>query len=245
MKILSIGNSYSANATHYLYDVAKANGVTLKVVNLYIGGCSLARHYQNIHNDAEAYALQFNGKDTGFMVSVREALQSDEWDFVTMQQQSLQSTDYRTFQPYLSELCDYVDFHAPKAKKALHQTWEYENTEQTMKKFGQISPEDMFAKIKAAYALAAKEMDISYIVPSGQAFENLRRLGVPRFHSDPIHADAGIGQYTLSLTWLAYLTGADIANNDFSELQIPITEQERAIAIRAAQDAARGIVSNK
>lgn len=48
MKILSIGNSFSQDAQRYLHRLAKHEGVQLKTVNLYIGGCSLQRHYENI-----------------------------------------------------------------------------------------------------------------------------------------------------------------------------------------------------
>ena len=43
MKLLSIGNSFSQDAHNKLHALAKANGVTLETVNLYIGGCSLER----------------------------------------------------------------------------------------------------------------------------------------------------------------------------------------------------------
>lgn len=44
IKILAIGNSFSQDATQFIHDIAKADGVDTKVVNLYIGGCSLQRH---------------------------------------------------------------------------------------------------------------------------------------------------------------------------------------------------------
>ncbi len=48
MKILSIGNSFSQDAHRYLYEIAKKDGVDVKPVNLYIGGCSLRTHYINM-----------------------------------------------------------------------------------------------------------------------------------------------------------------------------------------------------
>ncbi len=44
MNILAIGNSFSQDATRYLYDIALSDNVNIKVVNLYIGGCSLELH---------------------------------------------------------------------------------------------------------------------------------------------------------------------------------------------------------
>ena len=48
MKILSIGNSFSQDAQRYLHRLAKNEGVDMKTVNLYIGGCPLRSHYLNI-----------------------------------------------------------------------------------------------------------------------------------------------------------------------------------------------------
>ena len=76
MQILAIGNSFSSDATRYLHGIARAGGVPLQVTNLYIGGCSLERHFRNMHSDARAYDLQCNGHSTGFSVSLSEALLS-------------------------------------------------------------------------------------------------------------------------------------------------------------------------
>ena len=236
MKILSIGNSYSEDATRYLSGVAHHAGVPFKTVNLMIGGCTLARHYKNIHNDAREYGLQFNGVPTGFQVSVREALQSDEWDIVTIQQQSSNSMRAETFRPYIGELCSYIRYHAPKAKLALHQTWGYRDAVKTAE-FGAASPEEMFSQVKASYEEIRAEMEIPYLVPSGQAFDLLHRWNAPCFYRDAIHASLGFGRYTLALTWFAYLTGKDIGNDSFDAFDIPVTPEERAFAIRAAQEA--------
>ena len=68
MKVLAIGNSFSNDAMRYLHGIAKADGVDMKTVNLFIGGCPLSRHYANIHNDAADYDFEFNGVRTGIKV---------------------------------------------------------------------------------------------------------------------------------------------------------------------------------
>lgn len=40
MKVLAIGNSFSNDAMRYLHGIAKADGVDMKTVNLFIGGWS-------------------------------------------------------------------------------------------------------------------------------------------------------------------------------------------------------------
>lgn len=85
MNILAIGNSFSEDAARYLYGIARADGTNLQVANLYIGGCSLERHYRNMLSGERAYALQTNGHKTGFFVSLCEALRSRRWDVITLQ----------------------------------------------------------------------------------------------------------------------------------------------------------------
>lgn len=70
MKVLSIGNSFSQDAHRYLHSLAKADGVDLKVVNLFIGGCSLRTHYLNMLDDMATYSFEFNGENTGILVCI-------------------------------------------------------------------------------------------------------------------------------------------------------------------------------
>ena len=63
MRILSIGNSFSQDAHRYLHRLAKKEGVDLTTVNLYIGGCSIKRHYNNIVNDLSEYVYSENTGD--------------------------------------------------------------------------------------------------------------------------------------------------------------------------------------
>ena len=65
MKILSIGNSFSQDAQRYLHRLAKQDGTELKTVNLFIGGCSLQKHYLNMLDDNADYDFEFNGEKTG------------------------------------------------------------------------------------------------------------------------------------------------------------------------------------
>ena len=102
MEILSIGNSFSQDAQKYLHRIAETNGERLKCVNLYIGGCSLRQHYLNMLDNAAKYEFEFNGEHTGLLVSISEALKSDNWDYVTLQQASRESFNFDNYVPYLT-----------------------------------------------------------------------------------------------------------------------------------------------
>ena len=109
IKILSIGNSFSQDAQAYVHQIAASAGIETKVVNLYIGGCSLERHYNNITENAVAYNYELNGNThMGRTVSIMEGLIEEDWDFVTLQQASAVSGLPATYHPYLEELSAYV-----------------------------------------------------------------------------------------------------------------------------------------
>ena len=125
MKVLSIGNSFSGNAQRYLHRLAQHNGVNMRTVNLFIGGCSLQTHYWNMLDDRDDYSYVFNGEGTGLKVSIRQALRSDSWDVITLQQASPYSPNFATYTPYIEELAAYVRKYSPHAKIILHETWAY------------------------------------------------------------------------------------------------------------------------
>ena len=108
MNILAIGNSFSQDATRYLHQIARADGIDLQVTNLYIGGCPLDRHYRNILADSADYVLQYNGQGTGFFVSIKQALLNRDWDVITLQQASPRSPFAESYFPYINALYDYV-----------------------------------------------------------------------------------------------------------------------------------------
>ena len=61
IKILAIGNSFSVDAMEYLCDICDAAGIgDIVLGNLYIGGCSLDTHWNNIQKDANAYTYYEN-----------------------------------------------------------------------------------------------------------------------------------------------------------------------------------------
>lgn len=226
IKVLAIGNSFSQDATRYLHKIAQAAGEEMTVMNLYIGGCPLWRHYKNICSDTPAYALEFNGENTGIEVSVRQALLAQEWDFVTMQQVSSSSFDYETYQPYLDALSDYVLTYAPKAKQVIHQTWAYENgSARLCEELGFRTDADMFEKVRASYAQAADDISADLIIPSGEAMLLAANQGFS-MHRDTFHASYGIGRYLLAAAWYEALTGKSTIGTPLFPLDIATDENE-------------------
>lgn len=231
MDILSIGNSFSQDSQRYLYNIAKADGVNINAFNLFIGGCSLSRHYRNMLSDQNAYTLEMNGESTGFKVSLKEALLNRDWDVVTIQQVSSKSPYYETYQPYLNKIVEYVRLCVPKAKIAIHQTWAYEQDSRRLNvELGYNNHTDMFKDIEISYKKAAEAIDADFIIPSGEVFEKLIASGVEKVHRDTFHASLGLGRYALGLLWYAILTGNDIVSNTFSDFDEEISNAEVRMA---------------
>ena len=173
--VLSIGNSFSQDAHRYLHDLARSAGVAIEAVNLYIGGCSLERHYRNMVGNKREYMLEINGhRGDGFLCSMDEALSARAWDFITLQQASPQSFLMESYEPYLQRLAEHIRYMCPKAKLLLHQTWGYESGSERIKACGFNTYEEMFFRVKSCYEKAAADVRADGIIPAGIEGRNQR-----------------------------------------------------------------------
>lgn len=234
MKILSIGNSFSQDAQRYLHGIAKQESVDIYSANLIIGGCSLETHCINISEDNSDYEIQINGNDSGELISIKKALLSDCWDYITLQQVSHLSGDYSTYNPYIKELFNYVKSLCPTAKILIHQTWAYEDKSERLLTLTPFkSADEMFFAIQTAYNRCLKELPFDGLIPSGMAMMQAIKLGIEKAHRDTFHASLGAGRYLLGLTWYKYFTGKEISQNSFDNLDEAITNEQRSIIIKA------------
>lgn len=166
VRILTIGNSFSRNATNYLDDLALAGGHTLIHNSLVIGGSSFQVHADKAKAEGKA-RLYTNGKD------LVGNLTADKWDYVTIQQASIKSHDFATYQPYAGFLRDLIVKHAPQAKLLIHQTWAYrvDDPRFAVKEPKPGEPktqEEMYRSLTAAYDKLAAEFGAK-IIPVGDA----------------------------------------------------------------------------
>lgn len=171
LRVFVVGNSFSNNATRFLPDLARAGGHDLIIGKAQTGGCSFARHW----NAAEAFLANPDdpkGKIYGGK-SLQENLGAGEWDVITVQQYSLLSGDYATYQPYAAKLHDHLRKLRPSAEIVIHQTWAYRSD---AAKFGQVGSgrnaadqREMWEKSRAAYWKLAEDLR-ARVIPTGDAF---------------------------------------------------------------------------
>lgn len=171
VRLLTVGNSFSQNATRFLPGLAKAGGHELIHRPIVVGGASLQLHAEKAQkHDLDANdkgGLYANGR------SLQQELAADRWDFVTIQQASIKSHDLGTYRPYAGQLRDYIQKYAPSAQLLVHQTWAYRCDDP---RFAVKSPkpgepatqEAMYRGLTHAYQTIAAELG-ARLIPVGDA----------------------------------------------------------------------------
>lgn len=217
MKILAIGNSFSQDATYFLHQIAASDGIDMDVANLYIGGCSLERHWSNIRSDAVEYLYELNGEAKERYVSVSQALAEEEWDFIVTQQASHDSGWLDTYEPFLSSMAGYLKERRPEARILLHKTWAYE-IDSTHGNFPRYhnSQQEMYERLSRAYETAAAGVGV-LLIPCGDVIQRLRKEEPFRYETgglslcrDGFHMSYLYGRYALAMTWYGTLTGRGV-----------------------------------
>ncbi|MGN1210069.1 MAG: DUF4886 domain-containing protein [Candidatus Cryptobacteroides sp.] len=219
IRILAIGNSFSDDAMEYLYQILEQAGYTsIKLGNLYIGGCTLSTHASNITSEAEAYDYRVNvdgtWKTTPKFKST-DAISSDKWDYISIQQASGSSGMPDTYEPHLSTIISKVKELCPEATLMWHMTWAYQQTS-THSEFANYDKDQMKmyqAIISTVQDKVLTKEDISFVIPCGTAIQNLRTSVIgDNLTRDGYHLSTDIGRYVAALMWAKQITDCNPEN---------------------------------
>ena len=222
VKILAIGNSFSHDALKYFHRIAKSAGIETKTVNLFIGGCPLIRHWENIEKDEAAYDYELNGAEGSKKISIKDALLEEKWDYITLQQASNDSGVEETYYPYLTKVSEYAKQLCPGAKQLIHETWSYEiDSDHGAFPVYDCDQLKMYHALKACYQKAADTLH-TQIIPCGDVIQHLRTLkpfdyqnGGLSLCRDGYHLSETYGRYAAAATWYECILNADIRQNTF------------------------------
>ena len=214
LKVLAIGNSFSEDATAFLWDICDSAGMDeIIIANLYIGGCSLDTHWSNMQANAAAYDYQYNewGSFNKSKKSIRWALEDEEWDIITIQQVSQNSGMTETF-GNLQNILDYIKQYSknPDAKIYWHMTWAYQqnSTHSGFANYGKDQMTMYNAILDAGKYVLENYEDIDGVIPSGTAVQNLRTSDFgDKVTRDGYHMSWSTGRYMTALTWFHTFTG--------------------------------------
>ena len=183
LRILAVGNSFSDDGTEYIPGLLEAAGIhNVIIARLYIGGCSLERHWRNVETAATNAAFRpyrFDRVSNGRRVvekgaaNIPDALVLDKWDVVTIQQASHLSWDKSSYHPWGDRLVAKIRALAPQARIVVQETWSYTPWDRRLAKW-HMDQNEMYAKLHAAYAAFAAEYKFP-VIPMGTAVQEWRR----------------------------------------------------------------------
>lgn len=224
LKVLAIGNSFSEDATKYLYQVAKAEGVEEVVIgNLFVGGCTLKMHAGYIKSGEAKYRYDkcVNGEwEKTPETTLLTGLQDEAWDVITMQQGSVDSGLVDTHQPYLDELVAYVRQNSknPNAKLYWHMTWAYQegSTHKAFPTYGNSQMTMYYGIVNVVQKVIEPNENFHGIIPVGTVIQNLRGSIIgDKLTRDGYHLN-DLGRVAAAYTWYAVLADQKLQDAKYS-----------------------------
>ncbi len=215
IKILAIGNSFSIDAMEYLWHILRAGGVEEVVLgDLFIGGCPVDLHAQNIKDNAHTYIYLKNTDGVWHQTpdqSLTDGLLDEAWNIITLQQASHDSGLPETYAPQ-DEVLDYIKTHRSHARIYWHMTWAYQkdSTHPAFPRYGCDQAAMYQAILNAVQTEVLPRPAYTGIIPSGIVIQNLRATPVgDTVTRDGFHLSLDHGRYAAALTWAQTLCGID------------------------------------
>lgn len=244
LKVLAIGNSFSEDAIeNHLSDLVRAEGLNVIICNMYIGGCSIERHVQNLRGNIADYRYRkfdVDGKMTeAYGYTLEKVLAEEEWDYISLQQVSSLSGIPESY-VLLPELVEYVKARVPAdAELMFHMTWAYapNSNHGGFVSYDRNQMKMYNAIVKTVYQEVPK-VGIELVIPSGTAIQNARTSSLgDDLTRDGFHLSLPHGRYIAACTWLEAVLGVNPVGNEYCPEGM--TEKERKLAQKAAHKAVK------
>lgn len=203
IKILAIGNSFSRDALSYVPMFLKALNINAVIGILYHSSCSLQMHWEN-KSDSTYYTFDYFNWNNGQWIQTSNkgldyGLAYDDWNIVTLQQNSGNSMDYTTYQPYLNNLIGYIDSKVHNVKLGWLLTHAWATGYSSLSTKG-ITSDEMAALIRACSKRVMMETAIDMVIPYGTAIQlargdsNINQIGnAGNFSYEGVHLQEGLG----------------------------------------------------
>lgn len=242
MKVLMIGSSYCFYFCDELYAIAHADGVEMKIGNLYINGGLIKQHYEQLTANEPIYwyiVNDVNGRNRQMEFKLQDALAAEDWDVVTNQESYhpgygiLNPNDNAESCHYAKLMFDYCKERFPNAKHYWQAVWAKE-----VGFMGPPTPENRannYANVEEVYQVRTKEKQtLTYefirdnskqvceenqvpAIPTGLAWQIARedlRVGDTLCMADKTHdGEEQGGQYLNACVWYEVLTGNSCIGN--------------------------------
>lgn len=240
VRILAVGNSFSDDGVEYLDELAKAAGIRLIVGNLYIGGCSLERHWENVSKGLPCIRLPQELR--------RRAVQHpQDLPPVGIAGRTVGLHYGPAGQPEFRPIRHLLPLHAlpaaiprthatnPGVRFAIHQVWAYA-CDSNHSGFANYDNDQsrMYREIVKTVNRVSRKEHIPIVIPSGTAIQTGRNLMGDRMTRDGFHLDYGLGRYIAACTWYETFFGP-VEGNPFHPESV--SPREAALGQRIAHTA--------
>lgn len=245
LRVLFIGNSFSDDTMEFVTSIAKSSGYEdIMLGNLYVGACSINMHLKNATENAPVYLFRTNSGD-GWRYepsfSIREALESNRWDWVSILSGTGDGSRKTEKESYsrLPELIAFVKSVVGEVKIAYNMAWLGLSTHshpETISYDGNIML--MYDKMTAVMRDYVSKMEgVTTVIATGTAIENAIALGLSSLYRDGYHLSMGLGRFIAGLCFFAAITGEDVnavtyAPHGVSENEIRIAKISAANAVK-------------
>ena len=245
IKILAIGNSFSVDATTYLWNICRAAGIDdVVVAYAQVGGSSLDNHASYISKGSAHYEyVKYKTDSMGEVqtnVKLDLALEDEEWDFITVQQLSSAAGKPDTY-GNLETIVSYVSEKCPEADIYWQMTWAYK--EGITKAGYEYYNNDQLTMYNAIVSTVQSQVltnpKIKGVIPAGTTLQNIRTSAFgDNVTRDGSHAGYGVGRFAVAMTWFVVFTGGspDMVKWNTTDYQLEV-KHFRSIINEAVENA--------
>lgn len=219
ISILAIGHSYAVNATVYLYPLLKEIGFTDIVLGVeFKGNCSLSEHVK-FYNEGTKYVTSYRNSNDVWIkynntLTLDQALNEREWDYITMQQEITGQGKPYSYQPYLNQLIDIVREYRPESKLIWHRLWAFATFYGGLSSYGNNQLYMYECISNATQSTVLPTGAFGDVIPAGTAIQNLLTSYIEEedILTDGYHSGDPFGRYAVALMWTRQFSGQTIQN---------------------------------
>ena len=242
IRLLMISNSFGDDTVQWVHEISEDLEVDFTIANLYIGGCTLEKHLNNLINNNSSYEYVVYNKDNKTWerhanTSISSALFLEDWNYVALQQGSTESGVSSTYS-MISQIMDKVLEIKDNVKFVWNMTWAYQQDSGHVN-FGNYNNDQSFmydSIIKAVQDNIVTNNRFEIIVPNGTAIQNARTsyIGDTLCRDEYCHLTYDLGRYIAGLTMVGALTNKNISEVEFSP---GLSDYQKLVAIESVQNA--------
>ncbi len=247
-KVLSIGNSFSEDAQRYLWNIAASYGVdsaNIVVANMYIGGCDLETHVENITSGAGAYQFQLYTSsiiNTTSGYSLYQGITYEDWDVITLQQVSSDSGVLESYSDYVETLVYYINAISTNKDVQIywHMTWAYQQDSSHTGFLNYSSDQTIMynAILDTVNTKILSNNDIVDVIPNATAVQNARTSYIgDHLTRDGYHLSDPFGRYIAGLMFFKQITGFVLSPETITYKPSGVTDALQLIALESVNNA--------